>query len=156
MSREPQSAGFSLELTPDVREMRDWVHEFARDVIRPAGAEWDEREETPWPIIQEAAKIGLYSMELFATQAAEPSGLGILTVFEELFWGDAGIALSILGTGLAAASLAATGTPEQMGEEAYDDLRRALHDPDTGAAVEGRRHARRLSDGGPRHQGRRL
>ena len=40
----------------------------------------------------------------------------MLTVFEELFWGDAGIALSILGTGLAAASLAATGTPEQMGE----------------------------------------
>jgi len=55
-------------------------------------------------------------MELFATQAAEPTGIGILTVFEELFWGDAGIALSILGTGLAAASLAAIGTPEQVGE----------------------------------------
>ena len=49
-------------------------------------------------------------------QAAEPSGLGMLTVFEEMFWGDAGIALSILGTGLAAASLAANGTPEQIGE----------------------------------------
>src|ERR1700752_4440502 len=55
-------------------------------------------------------------MELFATQAAEPTGIGMLTVFEELFWGDAGIALSILGTGLAAASLAANGTPEQLGE----------------------------------------
>ena len=52
----------------------------------------------------------------FATQAAEPTGLGMLTVFEEMFWGDAGIALSILGTGLAAASLAANGTPEQLGE----------------------------------------
>jgi alkylation response protein AidB-like acyl-CoA dehydrogenase len=40
----------------------------------------------------------------------------MLVVFEEMFWGDAGIALSILGTGLAAASLAATGTPEQLGE----------------------------------------
>ena len=40
----------------------------------------------------------------------------MLTVFEEMFWGDAGIALSILGTGLAAASLAANGTPEQLGE----------------------------------------
>ena len=107
---------FSLELSPDLIHVRDWVHEFAVDVIRPAAAEWDEREETPWPIIQEAAKVGLYSMELFAEQATEPTGLGMLVVFEEMFWGDAGIALSILGTGLAAASLAANGTPEQLGE----------------------------------------
>ena len=40
----------------------------------------------------------------------------MLVVFEEMFWGDAGIALSILGTGLAAASLAGNGTPEQIGE----------------------------------------
>jgi alkylation response protein AidB-like acyl-CoA dehydrogenase len=48
--------------------------------------------------------------------SAEPSGLGLLVVFEEMFWGDAGIALSILGTGLAAAALAGAGTPEQLGE----------------------------------------
>lgn len=107
---------FSLEPSDDVRSVRDWVHQFAADVVRPAAAEWDEREETPWPIIQEAAKIGLYSTDLFAQQAAEPSGLGLLVVFEELFWGDAGIALSILGTGLAAAALAGSGTPEQVGQ----------------------------------------
>ena len=107
---------FSLEPSDDVIEVRDWVHDFAEKIVRPAAAEWDEREETPWPIIKEAAKVGLYSVEMFATQAAEPSGLGMLTVFEELFWGDAGIALSILGTGLAAASLSANGTPEQLGE----------------------------------------
>ncbi|MDH6246309.1 acyl-CoA dehydrogenase family protein [Mycobacterium sp. OTB74] len=107
---------FSLQLSDDVIEVRDWVHEFAVNTIRPAAEEWDEREETPWPLIQEAAKVGLYSMEFFATQAAEPSGLGMLTAFEEMFWGDAGIALAIMGTGLAAASLASTGTPEQMGE----------------------------------------
>ena len=55
--------GFSLELSSDLREMRDWVHEFAAQVIRPAAAEWDEREQTPWPILQEAAKIGLYSLD---------------------------------------------------------------------------------------------
>ncbi|MEY8018703.1 acyl-CoA dehydrogenase family protein [Mycobacterium servetii] len=106
---------FSLQLSDDVIMVRDWVHQFAADVIRPAAAEWDEREETPWPVIQEAAKVGLYSSDLFAQQAAEPSGLGMLTVFEEMFWGDAGIALSILGTGLAAAALAGNGTPEQLG-----------------------------------------
>jgi len=110
------ASGFGLGLTPDLREMRDWVHEFARDVIRPAAAEWDEREETPWPIIEQAAKIGLYSLDFFAQQAYEPNGLGLVVAFEELFWGDAGIGLSLIGTGLAAASLAGTGTPEQVGE----------------------------------------
>ena len=107
---------FSLELSSDLLDVQKWVHEFAADVVRPAAAEWDEREETPWPIIQEAAKVGLYSMEFFAEQAAEPSGLGMIVAFEEMFWGDAGIALAILGTGLAAASVAANGTPEQVGE----------------------------------------
>ncbi|WP_131739064.1 acyl-CoA dehydrogenase family protein [Actinomadura roseirufa] len=107
---------FSLEPSEDVRQVREWVHAFARDAIRPAAAEWDEREETPWPLIQEASKIGLYSLDFFATQWLEPTGLGIPVAFEELFWGDAGIALSIVGTGLAAASVAAAGTPEQVAE----------------------------------------
>ncbi|MGN9839763.1 acyl-CoA dehydrogenase family protein [Nonomuraea sp. H19] len=109
-------SGFCPELSDDVVQVRDWVHEFARDVIRPAGAEWDEREETPWPVIQEAAKIGLYSLDFFATQWFEESGLGLPVAFEEIFWGDAGIGLAIVGTGLAAAALSSNGTPEQMGE----------------------------------------
>jgi hypothetical protein len=107
---------FSLDLSSDIREMRDWVHQFAADVIRPAGAEWDEREETPWPVLEEAAKTGLYSLDFFAQQWFEPSGLGIPVAFEELFWGDAGIGLSLVGSGLAAVSVSATGTPEQIGE----------------------------------------
>ena len=117
MSPDADNAGaFSLDLSADVREMRDWVHEFAADVIRPAGAEWDEREETPWPILEEAAKIGLYSLDFFAQQWLEPSGLGIPVAFEELFWGDAGIGLALAGSGLAAVAVASNGTPDQVGE----------------------------------------
>jgi alkylation response protein AidB-like acyl-CoA dehydrogenase len=112
----PEDRGFSMELSQDLREMRDWVHEFAETVIRPAGGEWDEREQTPWPILEQASKIGLYSLDFFAQQWLEPSGLGIPVAFEELFWGDAGIALSLVGTGLAAAAVASSGTPEQLGE----------------------------------------
>src|SRR6202043_3410588 len=115
MSDAPES-GFSLELGEDLARTRDWLHEFAASVIRPAGAEWDEREETPWPILEEASKIGLYSLDFFAQQAFEPSGLGIVTAFEELFWGDAGIALSLVGSSLAAVSLVSNGTTEQIGE----------------------------------------
>jgi alkylation response protein AidB-like acyl-CoA dehydrogenase len=107
---------FSLTLSEDVRQSRDWVHAFARDVIRPAAAEWDEREETPWPIIEEAAKIGLYSLDFFSTQWFDPSGLGTVVAFEELFWGDAGIGLSLVGSGLAAIAVASNGTNEQIGE----------------------------------------
>ena len=111
-----ETPGFSLELSDDLRQMRDWVHEFAASVIRPAAGEWDEREATPWPILEEAAKIGLYSLDFFATQYFEASGLGIPVAFEELFWGDAGIGLSLVGSSLAAVSVTANGTPEQIGE----------------------------------------
>ncbi|CAL9664978.1 acyl-CoA dehydrogenase family protein [Saccharothrix sp. NPDC042600] len=107
---------FSLELNEDQRDLRDWVHGFAADVIRPAASEWDEREETPWPVIQEAAKIGLYGFEALATWFADPVGLSLPIAVEELFWGDAGIALALMGTGLAAAGIFASGEPEQLAE----------------------------------------
>jgi alkylation response protein AidB-like acyl-CoA dehydrogenase len=113
---EQAGGGFTLDLSDDVREMRDWVHEFAASVIRPAAAEWDEREETPWPILEEAAKIGLYSIEFFAQQWFEPTGLGTPVAFEEIYWGDAGIGLSLTGSCLAAVAVSSNGTPEQMGE----------------------------------------
>jgi alkylation response protein AidB-like acyl-CoA dehydrogenase len=113
---DENAGGFSLALSDDVLYMKGWVHEFARDVMRPAAAEWDEREETPWPIIEEAAKIGLYSLDFFGTQWLDPSGLGTVVAFEELFWGDAGIGLSLVGSGLAAVAVASNGTSEQIGE----------------------------------------
>ncbi|HKN92193.1 MAG TPA: acyl-CoA dehydrogenase family protein [Acidimicrobiia bacterium] len=105
---------FSLALNEDQLQIQKWVHEFAERTIRPAAAEWDEREETPWPIIQEAAKIGLYGWESMAQFFADPTGLMMGIVNEELFWGDAGIALAIFGTGLAVAGIMNNGTPEQI------------------------------------------
>jgi alkylation response protein AidB-like acyl-CoA dehydrogenase len=110
------SAEFSLDLSDEQRELRDWVHGFAEDVVRPAATEWDEREQTPWPVIQEAAKIGLYGFEFLANTWSDPSGLSICLAGEELFWGDAGIAMSIMGTGLAVAAIFGNGTPEQLAE----------------------------------------
>jgi acyl-CoA dehydrogenase len=111
-----QDATFSLALSQDQKDIRDWVHGFAADVVRPAAHEWDEREETPWPIIQEAAKIGLYGYEGMAQFFADPSGLTLPLVNEELFWGDAGIGMSIMGTALAVAAIFGQGTGEQLGE----------------------------------------
>ena len=59
-------AEFSLALNEDQQQIQKWVHDFAENVVRPAAEEWDEREEFPWPIVEEAAKIGLYGFDFFA------------------------------------------------------------------------------------------
>jgi alkylation response protein AidB-like acyl-CoA dehydrogenase len=134
----------SFELDQDHLDLRSWVHDFAAEVVRPAAAEWDEREEFPWPVLEEAAKIGLYSLDFFATQSFDETGLGIPITMEELFWGDAGIGLSIVGSALAAAGLRANGTDEQVGEWAPQmfgtpgDLKLAAFcssEPDAGSDV---------------------
>jgi acyl-CoA dehydrogenase len=113
---EPSETPFSLALSQDQKDIRDWVHGFAENVVRPAAAEWDEREETPWPVIQEAAQIGLYGFESLAQFFMDPTGLQMPIVNEELFWGDAGIGMAIMGTSLAVAAIFGQGTNEQIGE----------------------------------------
>jgi acyl-CoA dehydrogenase len=141
---DAEPAPFSLELSQDQRDIRDWVHGFAAQVVRPAAAEWDEREETPWPVIQEAAKIGLYGFEALAQFWADGSGITLPIVNEELFWGDAGIGMSIMGTTLAVAGIYSAGTPDQLVEwvpQCYgtpDDPKVAsfcVSEPDAGSDV---------------------
>src|SRR3954471_16686151 len=106
----------SFYLDKEHVELQQRVRQVAAAVVRPAASEWDEREEFPWPVVEEAAKIGLYSLDFIATQAFDETGLGFPITMEELFWGDAGIGLSIVGTSLAAAGVRASGTDEQVGE----------------------------------------
>jgi acyl-CoA dehydrogenase len=107
---------FSLQLSPEQKDLRDWAHEFARDVLRPAGPEWDEREEYPRPIVEEAARYGLYSWERMVELSSDPTGLSLPLVLEEIFWGDAGIGLSIFLPALAATAIATQGTADQAKE----------------------------------------
>ena len=107
---------FSLELNEDQIQLQKWVHDFAENVVRPVAGEYDRKEETPWPVFEEAAKIGLYSFDFFANAFADETGLTIPVIMEELFWGDAGIGLSIVGSVLGVAGIMANGTPEQVME----------------------------------------
>ncbi|MHB8827200.1 MAG: acyl-CoA dehydrogenase family protein [Acidimicrobiales bacterium] len=109
-------AEFSMELNADQETLRDWVHGFAEGVLRPAASEWDEREETPWPIIEEAANLGIYSLDFLANAFADRTGLSMVIALEELAWGDAGLCMSIMGSTLAVAGIMANGTSEQQME----------------------------------------
>ena len=107
---------FSMELNEDQLQIQKWVHDFAENVVRPVAHEYDEREETPWPIIEQAAEIGLYSFDFVANAFGDPTGIMLPLVMEEMAWGDAGIGLAIFGTTLGVAGIFANGTPEQVME----------------------------------------
>ena len=135
---------FSLALNDDQQQIKDWTHGFAEDVMRPAASEWDEREEFPHPVVQEAAKIGLYGWEFLMNAGQDRTGLTLPVAVEELFWGDAGLGMAIMGTGLAAAGIAGNGTPEQMMEwvpQCYGDANDVklgafcVSEPDAGSDV---------------------
>ena len=138
-----------MKLSDEQIQLRDWVHDFAADVIRPVAEEWDEKEEFPYPVVQQAAEIGLYGWEFMANgMMGDPTGLTMPLAIEELFWGDAGIGMAIMGTGLAAAGIAASGTPEQLMEwvpQCYGDEKDlklgafAASEPDAGSDVAGYR-----------------
>ena len=110
-------ADFNPSLNEDQLTIQKWVHDFAEDVMRPNAEEWDEREEFPWPVVQEAAQIGLYGWEFLANAMFnDPTGLTMPVAIEEMFWGDAGLGMAIMGSGLAAAGIASSGTQDQVME----------------------------------------
>lgn len=141
-------AEYSLDFNEDQLQIQKWVHDFAEGVIRPVAHEYDEKEETPWPVIEEAAKVGLYSMDFVSQAFFDPTGLTFALISEELSWGDAGIALAILGTTLGVSGIVGSGTPEQIGEwvpECFgtpEDIHLAafaVSEPDAGSDVSGLR-----------------
>jgi len=105
---------FNLELTDEQQALRIKTHEFARDVIRPAAPEYDRAQEFPWPVLEQAAEQGLYKWELYAELSTDPTGLSLPILMEELFWGCAGIGLSIVMPALALAAIRQAATDEQV------------------------------------------
>src|SRR6187455_1555921 len=106
-------AEFSLNLNEDQVQIQKWVHGFAEEVLRPAA---HEREEFPYEIVQQAARIGLYGWEFMMNAMGDQTGLTLPVAVEELFWGDAGLGMAIMGSSLAAAGISGNGTPEQAME----------------------------------------
>ena len=101
-------------LNEEQQQFKAEVRKFARDVIRPVAAKHDAEESTPWEVLKAARGAGLSGTDWLQRMGSDPDGmLGVIGA-EELHWGCAGIALAISGSGLAAAGLASSGTPEQI------------------------------------------
>jgi acyl-CoA dehydrogenase len=109
-----------FSLTDEQRAIQELARDFARREIRPVAAEYDEREEMPWPVLRKAAKVGLLSYGLPEEQGGGgvPDGIVGVTNFivtEELAWGCAAIATEITSSAYAAGPILAFGTEEQRG-----------------------------------------
>jgi acyl-CoA dehydrogenase len=101
-------------LNDEQLEFKQKCRRFAREVIRPAARKHDEEESTPWEVIKEARRQGFGGLESIQRSAADSEGQMQVISAEEFHWGCAGIALAVSGSGLAAAGIAASGTPEQI------------------------------------------
>src|ERR687891_1659031 len=106
--------GFDLELTPAQHELVRRTHRFAEEVVRPAADHYDREEEFPWPVLEQAAEEGFYNALFYRDLIADPTGLSLPLLMEELFWGCAGIGLSIVMPALALSAMAQAATPEQL------------------------------------------
>ena len=104
----------NFALNEEQQAYKERCRTFAREVIRPAARKHDEEESIPWGVIKEAREQGFGTLEAIQRSASDGEGQMQVISAEEFHWGCAGIALAISGSGLAAAGIASSGTPEQI------------------------------------------
>ncbi len=82
----------------------------------------------PYEAVKAAREWNLHGLEHIMAMGNDPEGLLGVIYAEELHWGCAGIALAISASSLAAAGIAASGTPEQIAQVGPRVLRRGRRD----------------------------
>src|SRR5438067_7261972 len=108
------ASGISFALTDEQKALRALAHDFAEKEIRPRAAEYDEHSTHPADAIAKAHELGLMNAHIPAELGGpELSGFDGMLIGEQLSWGCAGIAVSIVGTTLGVVPLLIAGTDEQ-------------------------------------------
>jgi acyl-CoA dehydrogenase len=104
-----------FKLNDEQLEFQQHCRRFATEVIRPIAEKYDREQSVPWEAIKAAREWNLHGLDHITKMGTDPDGLLGVIYAEELHWGCAGIALAISASSLAAAGIAASGTPEQIG-----------------------------------------
>ena len=105
-----------FDLTPEQDELRTAVRAFAEEVVAPAAAEADEREEFPTEIVKRAAELGLFGIP-FPEEVGGQGGdlLSFCLCLEEIGRYDSSLAITLeAAVGLAANPMFRFGTDEQQ------------------------------------------
>lgn len=104
----------SFFLTDEQRQIQQLARDFTRAEIIPRAAEYDEKNEMPWPVLEKAFAAGLWNFNV--PEEYGGAGLDHLTevlISEELAYGCLGIFGAFGGTSLALTPLLLGGTEEQ-------------------------------------------
>ena len=108
-----------FELDPLVGQIRDFIHMFAEQTLRPLAREADEKGVLPVETIKQLGELAGNRASVMPEESVgggqEKAFGSMLAVVgsEELAWGDPAVLLNIPGPGLAAPSILAAGTPDQ-------------------------------------------
>jgi butyryl-CoA dehydrogenase len=96
--------------------MRELAQQIAKEKIEPVRAEYDEKQEFPWPVINQIAESDLFGVFIESKYGGCAEGNGITNmsiVTEELSKACGGIALAFAGTGLGTLPIIISGSEEQ-------------------------------------------
>ena len=105
-----------FDLTQEQEDLRAAVRAFAEEVVAPAAADADEREEFPLETVKRMAEIGLFGIP-FPEEVGGQGGdlLSFCLCLEEIARYDASVAITLeAAVGLAANPLFRFGTKEQQ------------------------------------------
>jgi acyl-CoA dehydrogenase len=105
-----------FRLSEEQLEFQRYCRRFAVEQIRPVADEHDREQSVPWDVIRAAREWKLHGLDHIQRMGEDPDGVLGVIYAEELHWGCAGIALAISASSLAAAGIAASGTPEQIAQ----------------------------------------
>ncbi|MFO0600763.1 MAG: acyl-CoA dehydrogenase family protein [Myxococcaceae bacterium] len=101
-------------LSDDEKALQDTARKFARDVMRPKAAHYDEKSEFPRDIIRQASELGLMNMTIPADHGGmELPHVAQALIAEELSWGCAGMATSMIANDLALLPIVIGASKEQ-------------------------------------------
>src|ERR1041385_8418109 len=111
------TGGISFALSDEQRALRELSREFAEKEIRTKAAAYDEHLTHPTDVSAKAHEVGLMNVHI----PDEYGGLGLpgfagMLIGEELSWGCAGMAVSIVANTLGSAPVLIAGTDEQKRE----------------------------------------
>ncbi|HKE53800.1 MAG TPA: acyl-CoA dehydrogenase family protein [Actinomycetota bacterium] len=104
-----------FELTPEQQELQAAVRAFAEEVVAPAAAEADEREEFPVETVKRMAELGLFGIP-FPEELGGQGGdlMSFCLCLEEIARFDSSLAITLeAAVGLAANAVFRFGTDEQ-------------------------------------------
>ena len=112
--------GLESGLTEEEQAIQDATHRFAEEVMRPIGQKLDAM--TPEEVIAEGSPLHDYMAQINAAGILDLGAMAEMTneqkarvfplIFEELGWGDSGLAIASLASSIPAFTAHTTGDPE--------------------------------------------